>query len=72
MESIPSFSLGITQLDEQTLMENLDGNYSLINLILGVFHNKEKYFHENRFKHRNNPSVMKKLLEKSTSNQKNQ
>lgn len=62
MKSTSSFSLGETQLDEQSSMNELDVESAISTL--GHFSSKDKYFHKNRSKHHNDPAIVKKLREK--------
>ncbi|KAM3268700.1 hypothetical protein P3S67_030664 [Capsicum chacoense] len=55
MDSCPNFSLGLSQLDIP------------VGFVPGTFHFEESDFAENRSKHRNDPTTMKKLKEATTS-----
>ncbi|KAM3380344.1 hypothetical protein P3S68_005917 [Capsicum galapagoense] len=55
MDSCPNFSLGLSQLDIP------------VGFVPGTFHFEESDFAENRSKHRNDPTTMKKLKEATIS-----
>ncbi|KAM3301413.1 SKP1-like protein 1A [Capsicum chacoense] len=60
MDSCPSFSLGISQLDSKK--QDIP-----VGFVLRTFDFEEPNFVENRPKHRNDPTTMKKLKEAASS-----
>ncbi len=63
MDYCPNFSLGLSQLDSQK--QDIP-----IGFVPGTFNCEEPNFAENRSKHRNDPTTMKKLKEAATSKSK--
>ncbi|PHT42420.1 hypothetical protein CQW23_16445 [Capsicum baccatum] len=55
-----SFNLGLTQIESTSNEINIAG------CVLGSFAYEDVGFHENRFKHRNNPTIMQKLWDAAT------
>ncbi|KAF3675986.1 hypothetical protein FXO38_04514 [Capsicum annuum] len=64
MEDSPSFSLGLTQLD------NNETTNSLVDVVLLFFANEEPNFDENRSKNLNDPIRMKNIIKASNSRSK--
>ncbi|KAF3684392.1 hypothetical protein FXO37_01347 [Capsicum annuum] len=60
MESGPSFSLGLTQIESTSNEINISG------FVPGSFAYEDVGFHENRSKHRNDLTIMKKLWDAAT------
>ncbi|KAF3678460.1 hypothetical protein FXO38_03224 [Capsicum annuum] len=64
MESGPSFNLGLTQIESTSNEINISG------FVPGSFAYEDVGFHENRSKHRNDPTIMKKLRDATVKGKK--
>lgn len=66
MESDSSFSLGLSHLDVK------DQTNTVFEFVPETFDNEDPNFAENKPKHRNDPTKMKKLMKISRKSSKNQ